>query len=351
MTMVFVGSYASPDQPGIHVFDLEADASLRLLAVHSGIVNPSFLALDVHGSYLFAVGESAYEADGVEGQVHSLRVDRHSDGMRLVELDRRSTGGDHPCHIAIDRSGRWLAVSNYSSGSVAIVPVKPEGGLDDAATLIQHSGAGLRPDRQSGPHTHSAIFAPDNRFLIVADLGIDRLVVYRFDQTTGSCDPVGGVSSNPGAGPRHMAFHPDGAHLFVVNELDNTLAAYEFNKHTAALRLVDAVPTEQGLSPESLAADLHVSSSGESVYVSNRGHDSIARFAFGASRGLRHLATIGLGGRWPRGFALAPDGSCAVVALERSDEIIVLPLAGDGGVAVSPSGQAAISRPSCVVLR
>jgi 6-phosphogluconolactonase len=351
MTTVFVGSYASPDQPGIHVFDLAADASLRPLAVHSGIVNPSFLALDVEGRYLFAVSESGYEADGVEGHVYSLRVDRDGDGLRLVEIDRRSTGGDHPCHIAIDRSGRWLAVSNYSSGSVAIVPVKPDGTLDDAATLIQHSGAGLRPDRQPGPHAHSAIFAPDNRFLIVADLGIDRLVVYRFDQATGSWEPVGGVSSNPGAGPRHLAFHPDGAHLFVVNELDNTLAAYGYNKHTAALRLVDAVPTAQGLSTESLAADLHVSSSGEYLYVSNRGHDSIARFAFGLSTGLRHLGTVGLGGRWPRGFALAPDGSCTVVALEHSDEIVVFSLDCDGAVAGSPSGQATILRPSYVVLR
>ena len=349
MTAVFVGSYAPADRPGIHVFDLDAGGIFHPVTAHSGITNPSFLALDAGGGHLFAVGETGLAADGVAGHVHSFRIEGDGRLIQLVGVDRRSTGGDHPCHIAIDRSGGWLAVSNYSSGNVALVPVSPGGALDDPVTLLQHSGKGPRTDRQAGPHAHSAIFAPDNRFLIVADLGIDRLMVYRFDWASGACELAFEAMAPSGSGPRHMAIHPDGAHLFVLNELDNTLALWVYDGETGRLQIVGAMSTVPSPSTVSLAADVHLSSSGRYVYVSNRGHDSIAQFAFDSTTGLQRLATTTSGGAWPRGFALAPGR--LVVAHRHSDEVVALPVAADGGVLGPPSGRIPVFRPSCVVLR
>lgn len=348
MTTVFVGSYAPAETPGIHVFDLAADGSLRLLAAQPGVANPSFLALDPAGRYLFAVAETGHAADGVSGQVHSFRIERPT--LRLVMLDMRPSGGDHPCHIAIDRRSRWLAVSNYSSGNVTVLPVSPDGTLGEAATSLQHSGRGAHPDRQSGPHAHSAIFTPDNRFLITADLGIDRLNVNRFHEATGECEPVLEVSTGPGAGPRHMAFHPDGTHLFVVNELDNTLALYRFESETGTLRMTGTRPTVPDSSTDNLAADVHISPSGRYVYVSNRGDDSIAVFAFDPIDGLSRLVVAPSGGKWPRGFDVTPDGISAIVAHRRSDEVVVLPFLAGGAEVGAPSGRAQIPQPSCIVV-
>lgn len=350
MTTVFVGSYAPADRPGIHVFDLDAEGTFHPVTAQPGITHPSFLALDAGGHHLFAVGETGLAADGVGGHVHSFRIEREGRVMQLVGVDRRSTGGDHPCHIAIDRSGGWLAVSNYSSGNVALVPVAPGGALDDPVTLIQHSGKGPRPDRQAGPHAHSAVFAPDNRFLIVADLGTDRLMVYRFDAASGACELAFEGTAPPGSGPRHMAIHPDGAHLFVVNELDNTLALWAYDGETGTLQILGVASTLPSPSIESLAADVHLSSSGRHVYVSNRGHDSIAQFAFDAATGLERLGTTSSGGPWPRGFGLDPDGRRIVVAHEHGDGVVVLPVTADGGELGPPSSRTRVFRPSCVVL-
>lgn len=350
MTTVFVGSYAPADRHGIHVFDLDGEDTFHPLTAHSGITHPSFLSLDAGARHLFVVGETGLATDGVGGSVHSFRIERDGRMMQLVGVDRRSTGGDHPCHIAMDRTGGWLAVSNYSSGSVALVPVSSGGALDDPVTVIQHSGEGPRADRQAGPHAHSAVFAPDNQFLIVADLGTDRLAVYRFDSASGTCERAFEAAAPPGSGPRHMAIHPDGVHLFVVNELDNTLAVWDYDAETGSLHIVSAMSTVPSPSIESLAADVHLSPTGRYVYVSNRGHDSIAQFSFDVTTGLRRLSETPSGGAWPRGFALAPNGRRIVVAHRHSDEVVALPVAVEGGEMGPPSGRVRVFRPSCVVL-
>lgn len=343
MTIAFVGSYGPADEPGIHVVDVSPGGQITRVAAQSGVTNPSFLALDPERRFLFVVSETGVGGDGVVGHVYSFRIDRAAAGVRLFELGHWSTGGDYPCHVAVDRSGRWLAVSNYGSGSVSVLPVASDGTCDDLVSHLQHSGSGPRPDRQAGPHAHSAVFSPTNRFLVVADLGIDRLITYRFSDRTGTCELASSTPTNPGAGPRHMAFHPDGAHLFVANELDNTLGRYWFQEGT--LQLIDVVSTVPSDITETLAADVHVDCSGGSVYVSNRGHDSIA--VFDADRELRGRAIVDAGGEWPRGFAIAPDGTGLVVALRRSDVIVALPLVG--GEPGAPNGRLGIREPSCVV--
>jgi 6-phosphogluconolactonase len=259
----------------------------------------------------------------------------------------RSTEGDHPCHVAIDPEGRWLAAANYSSGSVAIYPIGDDGRLGELAGVIQHSGAGTHPARQTGPHAHSSVFSPDGASLLVADLGIDRLVVYGFDPATGAAKRRSEHAPAQGAGPRHLAFHPDGAHLFLVNELNSTITFFEWGSGTVRARqTLSTLPPDAAAN---LAADLKVDAAGQKVYVSNRGHDSLAVFDFDPGAGLRLAKVLESGGSWPRGFGLSPDGRFAVVANRRGGDVSVLALGGEGSLPGAPVAAIDVPEPACVV--
>jgi hypothetical protein len=207
----FVGSYGPSDEHGIHVVGIDRGrGSLSRLGGVGGIRNPSFLALHPRSTHLYAVSEVGLASDGTQGHVYALRIDGRHDGVDLAVVSRRSTAGDHPCHISVDASGTWLAVTNYGTGDIVVFPIAGDGTIGEMASRVRHVGRGADPDRQSAPHPHSTIFTPDNRFVIVADLGIDRLVVYAFDERDGSLRERFSHGAAEGAGPRHMAFHPDG---------------------------------------------------------------------------------------------------------------------------------------------
>jgi 6-phosphogluconolactonase len=286
-------------------------------------------------------------SDGIHGAVHAFRIVRDGASVHLLARNHRSTDGDYPCHLRLDREGRRLAVANYGSGSAALFELRPDGALGEQTALVQHSGSGPHPSRQEGPHAHATVFAPDGRFLIVADLGIDRLVVYAVD--AGSLRTHSWSASAPGAGPRHLAFHPDGVHLFVVNELGNSLASYRYDAARGLLQQQQTVPTLPSDAVENTAADLLLSPSGDYVYVSNRGHNSIAVFAFDPEDGLERTAVRPCGGDWPRGFGVVPDGRHLVVANRRSGQIVVLPLLDGGADVGEPVARAAVAEPSCAV--
>jgi 6-phosphogluconolactonase len=237
-----------------------------------------------------------------------------------------------------------VAAANYGSGSVALFPVRPDGALGEASWVARHEGSGPHGDRQEGPHAHSSVFTPDGRHLLVADLGIDRMVVYELDG--GSLSRRGEMASAPGAGPRHMVFHPDGRHLFVVNELDSTLAVYAWE--AGSLRHLQTTTTLFSDAPGNLAAELRVAAGGDRVYVSNRGHDSIAVFSFDGVSGLAPVAIRPCGGSWPRSFALTPDGRNLVVAARRSDRIVLLPLQGAPAGPGAPVAALGLPQPSSV---
>jgi 6-phosphogluconolactonase len=228
-----------------------------------------------------------------------------------------------------------------------VLPIRPDGGLGEIASVVQHEGHGPHPGRQEGPHAHATIFTPDGRFLIAADLGADLLVVSAFDDRTGELARHAHVATRPGAGPRHLAFHPDGIHLFVVNELDNTLTLYRWDPLAGALHQRSTSPTLPADAPLSIAADVRVPADGRRVYVSNRGHDSVAVFAFDGDR-VAPGAVRTCAGAWPRGLGLAPGGRHLLVANEHSDEVVVLPLTVDGSDLGAPVATARVPRPTCV---
>ena len=341
--LFFVGSYASEDDDGISIGALnESSGELRLLGGTSGVRNPSFLALHPQGTHLYSVSETGLGGDGSHGSVHSFRVDRDQGMVRLTALNHRSTAGDHPCHVRV--GGHWLAVTNYGSGSVAVFPIDADGSIGSMVSSVQHEGSGPNRRRQEAPHPHSTIFTPDHRFLVVADLGIDRLVMYAFDE--GILKLHSEVAARPGAGPRHLAFHPDGRHLFAVNELDSSVTLYRYDDGPGALVELQTLPTTAGAT-ENTAADLHTSRSGGHLYVSNRGEDSVAVFAFDAGDGLTRIVVRPCGGNWPRGFGVAPGGGHLLVANRHSNDIAALPLSSTGVCA--PIAKASIPQPTCVV--
>lgn len=344
--LVAVGSYAAAVDPGIHLFSFDpADVELRRVGEFRGIHNPSFVALGAGGRTLFAVSETGEGSDGAGGTVHSLRLEPAGDRLQLTATGSVPTGGDHPCHIGISESGRWLAVSNYSSGSVAVVPVMDDGSLRPDTHLARHSGRGARDDRQTGPHAHSATFSPGGRFLLVADLGIDRVIVYAVGDD-GSITEQGRVATAPGAGPRHLAFHPKGDRVFLVNELDNTLVAHGFDRDTGAMEPLGVVSVVTPGVTENTAADIRLSPTGRFAYVSNRGDDSIAVVALDDPERLEVTAIRSCGGSWPRGLALAPGGDHLLVANRHSDDVVVLPVTA-GGADVAPAvAEAAVQQPS-----
>ncbi|HMA36881.1 MAG TPA: lactonase family protein [Chloroflexia bacterium] len=345
--LLYAGSYAAADQPGIYAFTFDA-ATGRLAGQGSwaGIAHPSFLAIHPHRPWLFAVSETSTAEDGVAGAVWALR--RRPGPAILEPINHQASGGDSPCHLAVDATGRWLLVANYGTGSVGLLPIAADGALGPAADLVQHHGRGPHPVRQAGPHAHSATFAPDGRFVLVADLGLDAVLVYALDPVAGRLQPQTQVPTRPGAGPRHLAFHPGGRHVYVANELDNTLAVYAYDAARGALQEQQVVATLPPAATASTVADIHLSAAGNRVYVSNRGHDSIAVFDVAANGQLERGSFLPCGGRWPRNFAIAPGGQFLLVANQHSDALAVLPLGDSGSTLGAPRARAVIPGVACV---
>jgi 6-phosphogluconolactonase len=344
---LLVGSYASPEQPGIHLLSFdETSGALSPLGAHAGVANPSFLVVHPNGQWVYAVSETSAGKDGAPGAVWALRLAREPWG--LEPISHHDSGGDWPCHLALDATGRWLLVSNYGSGTVGILPIQADGALGEMTALIRHHGHGPHPERQEGPHAHSAAFAPDQRFVIVADLGIDKLLVYAFDASAGKLGAHTHADTRPGAGPRHMAFHPNGRFLYVANELDSTLTLYGYDAGSGALRERQSLETLPPDAPENTVADIHITSAGDRLYVSNRGHNSLAAFDIAADGGLSRAAIRPCGGDWPRNFAIAPGEQFLLVANQNSGDVSVLPILTGSEALGAPVARVAVPGASCV---
>lgn len=324
--LLFVGSYAQKNEPGIHVFIFDSTTGeLTDQSSFSGITNPSFLAIHPNGKWLFSVSETGKGNDGEYGSVHAFRIQHEQQNINIQPINQQSTKGDWPCHVQIDDSGRWLFATNYGSGNGALFPILSNGALGEMKAFVQHEGQGPNTARQEGPHAHSAIFTPDNRFVIVADLGIDQLVTYNFDAETGSLSRHAETYSRPGSGPRHLAFHPDSQYLLAANELDSSVTVYDYDAGNGTLQALQTLDTLPPDAPESTVADIHFVPSGRYVYVSNRGHDSLAIYTFNKAIGqLSPESFQTTYGKNPRNFAIDPSGTFLLAANQDSDNIVTL---------------------------
>jgi len=331
--ILYVGTYTGPQSKGIYAYGYDAaSGKLTPLGVAAETSNPSFLAVDASRKFLYAVNEGhSYKGEN-SGAVTAFSIEDRKTG-KLTELDEVSSHGADPCYISFDRTGKYALVANYSGGTVAVFPLAADGRIGEASSVMKDAGTlGPNKARQEAPHAHSIEASAHNRFAYVSDLGLDQVLIYKFDAAKGTLSP--GVDSPeqtnffsatlaPGTGPRHIAFSADGKFMYVLGELDSTVTVFanDAKETYRSIQKISALPV--GFSGTSKAAEIAIHPSGRFLYTSNRGDDSMAVFTIHRATGkLTFLQRISSGGNAPRHFAIDPTGTRLFAANQDSGNIV-----------------------------
>ena len=349
-SLFYVGTYTSGRSEGIYLCRLSlTTGEITLQDVFKGISNPSFLALDQGQRHLYAVNEVDDFEGKKSGAVSSFKID--SATSRLDFLNKRPTRGGSPCHLVVDHTNRNVLVANYGGGSAAVIKTR-DGDLQEPVALIQHSGSSVDRDRQQGPHAHCVVLDSTNRFAFVSDLGLDQIKIYRFDARRGSLAPHSQpfVPLTPGSGPRHFVIHPNQRWAYVINELNSTVTAFKYDSSRGHLREFQNIPTlPSNYTGKSDCADIHISPSGNFLYGSNRGHDSLAVFAINEQNGsLYPVQYISTGGKTPRNFAIDPSGTFVLAANQNSDSIVSFWTNPKDGTLTATGQKCELPMPVCI---
>lgn len=350
--LVYLGTYTKGRSEGIYICRLDlSSGELRQIDVAKGVANPSFLAIDRRRQFLYAVNEVPTFADKATGAVSSFSIDRKTGDLKF--LNQQPSGGSGPCHLTLDATNRFLLVANYDAGSVAVLPIA-NGRLAAPVDIVQHQGSSVNADRQTGPHAHGVFLDQANRYLFVPDLGLDKIMIYRFDSRRGklSANKEPSLPITPGAGPRHLAVHPNGRWAYVINELNSTITAFAYDATRGALKeeqTTSSLPAD--FSGQNSCAEIAVAPSGKFLYGSNRGHDSIVVFAIDPPAGrLRLVEHVATQGKTPRNFAIDPAGGFLLAANQNSDNVVTFRIDRLSGK-LSPTGHVVeIPTPVCIVM-
>jgi 6-phosphogluconolactonase len=351
--LFYVGTYTEEGSKskGIYVYRYDAKtAQITPLGLAAETTNPSFVALHPNGKYLYAVNEVGNYKGPNSGGVSAFSID-HATG-KLTFLNEVASRGADPCYITVDRTGKYVLVANYTGGSVAVFPVLADGKLGEASAFVQHTGHGTDPKRQEGPHAHSIDLSPDNHFAMVDDLGLDELLVYKFDSAKGSLTPNDPpfAKLDPGAGPRHFALHPSGKFAYVVAEMHSTVTVFSNDADKGTLSPLQTISTlPKGFTGENDDAEIQMHPSGKFLYASNRGHDSIAVFAIDPVKGtLTPMEDTPTQGKIPRSFEIDPTGALLLAENQKTDNIVVFRIDAKTGH-LTPTGQVLeVASPVCV---
>lgn len=348
----YFGTYTRGASEGIYVarFDL-ATGKFGEVALAAPTEDPSFLAIHPAGNHLYAVGETAEFENQATGFVRAFAIDMASG--KLNRLNSQRSAGVGPCHLVVDAQGQTVLVANYGSGTVASIRIEADHQLGDVVSSHQHTGSSANEQRQKDAHAHSINLDAANRFAFAADLGIDQVVAYRFNPATGqldTSDAPAAVHVPPGSGPRHFAFHPSGKFAYVINELLSTVVAFAYDADSGTLRAIQNISTlpDDNAMP-SFTAEVVVHPSGNFVYGSNRGHDSIAVFQVDPATGqLTRAQVASTGGRTPRNFAIEPSGQFLFAANQDSDTVVVYRIQPDNGTLSATGENLSVPMPVCV---
>ena len=347
---VFVGTYTQGDSEGIYV--LQLDLETGKLTKKSVVVseNPSFVAIHPSGEFLYAVNEVSKFKGKSAGAVSSFAFDASSG--KLTPLNQQSSKGPGPCHLVVNKTGSCVVTANYGGGSVVSHRIRKDGRLSKPVSFIQHEGSSVNPQRQKGPHGHSINIDHSGRFAVAADLGLDKLLVYRINTRKGTLEPHSPASTSvaPGAGPRHFAFYPNGKNACVINELLRTVTVFNWNSKAGTLKEIQTLSTlPQDAKPIGSTAEVQVHPSGKFVYGSNRGHDSIVVYAVDSKTGkLTWVENEPTGGRTPRNFGIDPTGTFLLAANQSTNNIVVFQIDQKTGELNTTGNAIDIPTPVCV---
>lgn len=291
--------------------------SLKYSGKTSAVHSSSYLCLHPSGKYLYSVAF---------GEIAAFSIDNKSGKLTLI--NKRETGKG-PCYVSMDHTGKWVFVSNYPDGYIEVFPVESNGGLGVEHQRIMHQGSSVNKSRQEAPHPHMIMTSPENKFVIVPDLGSDKIFVYWFDDKTGKLisNTPDGIKATPGAGPRHFAFHPNGHYGYVLNELNSTVTAYGWNEQSGILTSLETVQLlPEDFKGNNKSADIHLSPDGQFLYASNRGHNSITAFRVEPDGRLELVGVYPSGGDFPRNFYITPRGRYLLVENKHSGNIVLFEL-------------------------
>lgn len=352
---LYVGTYTRPapyledtNGEGIYVYNFDSmTGELSFVSLTEHIDNPSFLAIDPQKRHLYAASEVWLWP---EGRLSAFEIDQ--DSGELSYLNVQPTRGAITAYVSVEQSGRMALLANFWTSSVVTFPINDDGSLEPVQARVLHEGSGSIPGRQDAPHPHFIAPDPQNRYAIVADLGIDKVLVYRTDLEARALMPSAAstLELEPGAGPRHVAFHPNGEYAYVIKEMNSTISALAYNASEGNLELLQTVPAlPDDFDGESHCADIHVSPSGRFLYGSNRGHDSLVIYEIDEGTGklnyVGHQSTLG---RTPRNFTFDPTGDFLLVGNQDSDSIVTFRVNQDTGLLEQAGPIAEVPTPVCL---
>jgi 6-phosphogluconolactonase len=339
---VYFGTYTGAKSKGIYVSRLDAAGHLSEPELAATTANPTFLAVDPRHQFLYAANEINEFRGKKAGAVTAYAFDGATG--KLTELNQQSSGGQGPCHVSVDFSGKTVMVANYGGGSVEALPVQPDGSLGAPTTFIQHTGSSVNPTRQAGPHAHCIVPTPSDKFALVCDLGLDKVLIYRLNAKKGTLttnDPPF-APLKPGAGPRHLVFHTFGKYVYVINEMGCTVTVFAYDNKKGSLteiQDVSTLPEGQAVKPNFTCAEIVVHPTGRFLYGSIRGHNTIAVFHIDGKTGMLTLVeNTPTGGRTPRNFTIDPSGRFLLAANQDSGNVVVFNIDPDTG-RLTPTGQ------------
>ena len=350
--IAFIGTYTNGGaSKGIYAFWMDSKSGkMTPIGLVGEETNPSFLAIHPSRKYLYAVSEIANYEGQKTGAVSAFRIDATG---KLTFLNRVSAKGDGTCYVAVDKTGKNVLIANYGGGSVAVLPIEADGKLKEASSFVQHKGEVANLKRQGGPRGHSINLSPDNKFAVAADLGLDELIVYKFDAGAGTLTPNDPpfIKMAPVSGPRHFQFHPNGKYGYTNNEINLTVTGMSWDAKKGEfkeIQTISTLPADVPVNPKLSTAELLVHQSGKFLYVSNRGHDSIAVFSIDPAGKLTAVDHTPTQGQIPRNFGIDQTGNWLVAANQRSNNLVVFRIDQKTGK-LTPTGQTLeVGSPVCV---
>lgn len=338
--VAYVGTYTTGESKGIYSFTIDATSGkIDEVKLVAKLENPTYL--NINNQYIYSVIKV-----GEAGGVAALSINRLTQSLEL--LNYQVSDGKPPCHVSLDCKNSYIFSANYHKGNVEVFPISEDGSISAASSIVAHEGSGPNKERQEKSHVHYVSLSPDEKYLCTIDLGIDKLVVYTFNN--GTLSKLKDISLKPGCGPRHIDFHPNGKFAYIITELSSEIIALEYSPSKCNFREIQYISTlPDSYNNENLGGAIHISPDGHYLYASNRGHDSIAVFSIDSLSGklklISHSSTEGL---YPRDFSIDPTGRFLIVANQNSNNIVTFLIDKATGKLTQINDSAFIPNPVCI---